>query len=327
MQDILAGITSGTPGFSFEVLPPLKGRGIKGLFDNIDRLMPYGPRYINITTHRSELVYKSVADGLYQRISERSRPGTVAVAAAIQNRYNIPAVPHLICSGFTALETEYALIDLSFLGITNLLLLRGDKAKHEPRFTPSPEGHAHASELQEQVMRFNRGYLIDGTGFDNAGGAPFSHGVAGYPEKHEESPNVETDLRWLKHKVDNGASYIVTQLFFDNEKFFRFVDSCRAIGIDVPIVPGVKPIVNLNQLTVLPKTFKVDLPERLVRMLTACGSDAEAKQAGVEWAVGQSRELIDHGYNHIHYYSHNATPSVHAIVDAVFPRHADRPDD
>ncbi len=319
-HDILNEITSGHPGFSFEVLPPLKGKSIAMLFDNVKRLMPFGPRYVNITTHRSELVYKSVPGGLYERVSERSRPGTVAVAAAIQNRFNIPAVPHIICSGYSARETEYALIDLSFLGINNLLLLRGDKAKHDPRFIPDPAGYAHASELQQQVNTFNDGVMLDGTAFELEEGFKFSYGVAGYPEKHEESPNTDIDLRWLKHKVDQGASYIVTQLFFDNEKFYRFVEACRNIGIEVPIIPGIKPIVNLNQLTILPKTFKVDIPDELVAMLDCCSDNIEAKAAGVEWAIRQSQELIDHGYTHIHYYSHNAAASVEKIVASVFDR-------
>ena len=317
-HDILEEIASGQPGFSFEVLPPLKGKSIATLFDNVGRLMPYRPRYVNITTHRSELVYKSVQGGLYERVSERSRPGTVAVAAAIQNRFNIPAVPHIICSGYSARETEYALIDLSFLGINNLLLLRGDKAKHEPRFIPDPAGYSHASELQQQVNTFNDGVMLDGTAFELEEGFKFSYGVAGYPEKHEESPNTDTDLRWLKHKVDQGASYIVTQLFFDNDKFYRFVAACRDAGITVPIIPGIKPIVNLNQLTVLPKTFKVDIPDGLVKMLSHCTDNVQAKDAGVEWAIRQSRDLIDHGYTHIHYYSHNAAASVVKIVESVF---------
>lgn len=317
-QDILQEITSGVPGFSFEVLPPLKGKSIATLFDNVRRLMPYAPRYVNITTHRSELVYKSVQGGLYERVSERSRPGTVAVAAAIQNRFNIPAVPHIICSGYSARETEYALIDLSFLGISNLLLLRGDKAKHDPRFIPDPAGYTHASELQQQVNTFNDGVMLDGTAFELEEGFKFSYGVAGYPEKHEESPNTESDLRWLKHKVEQGASYIVTQLFFDNEKFYRFVDACRAAGINVPIIPGIKPIVNLNQLTLLPKTFKVDIPDALVELLDKCTDNVQAKTAGVEWAISQSQDLISHGYTHIHYYSHNAAASVEKIVAGVF---------
>ncbi len=229
-------------GFSFEVLPPLKGKGISQLFRNIDILKEFDPLYINITTHRSEMVYKNTPDGLYQKVSERSRPGTVAVAAAIQQKYGIPAVPHIICSGFSRIETEYALIDLNFLGITNLLILRGDKAKHESRFIPNDNGYSHATELQLQINEFNRGYFIDGTKMDIVTGEPFSYGVAGYPEKHEEAPNIDIDIQYARQKVDNGAEYIVTQMFFDNKKYYDFVDRCRRAGINVPIIAGLKPI-------------------------------------------------------------------------------------
>ena len=305
-------------GFSFEVLPPIKGKGINQLFKNIDSLMEFNPLYINITTHRSELVYKSTQDGLYQKVTERSRPGTVAVAAAIQHRYGIPAVPHIICSGYSKIETEYALIDLNFLGITNLLVLRGDKAKHEAKFIPNVDGHSHASDLQLQINDFNRGLFIDGTQMDINTGDRFSYGVAGYPEKHEEAPNIDLDIKWLKNKVDNGAEYIVTQMFFDNEKYYSFVDRCRNEGINVPIIPGIKPIINLNQLTVLPKVFKVDLPTDLAEELLKCKDDAAAKAIGVEWCVSQVKDLIAHGVPSIHFYSHNATNSVKNVVSQVF---------
>lgn len=306
------------PGFSFEVLPPLRGRGIEGLFENVERLMPYEPFYINVTTHRSEIVYKSTADGLYQKVTERSRPGTVAVAAALQNRFKIPAVPHLICSGYTKVETEYALIDLNFLGINNLLLLRGDKAKHEPSFIPNEGGNAHASDLIQQVNHFNDGYLLDGAPMDIHTGVHFSYGVAGYPEKHEESPNAAMDLAMLKAKVDAGAEYIVTQMFFDNRHYFEFVDKCRGIGINVPVIPGLKPIVGLRQMTLLPRVFKVDLPQEVATELMKCRDDNEAKAVGVEWCIAQSRDLIAHGVKSIHYYSHNAVRSVEKVVKAVF---------
>lgn len=305
-------------GFSFEVLPPLKGKGIGSLLHNVDKLMEYNPLYINITTHRSELVFKSVEGGLYQRVTERSRPGTVAVAAAIQNRYNIPAVPHIICSGFSKIETEYALIDLNFLGITNILLLRGDKAKHDSRFTPNENGYSHAVDLQKQVNDFNAGYFVDGTRMDIVSDQPFDYGVAGYPEKHEESPNLQMDMAWLKAKVDAGASYIVTQMFFDNQKFYDFVDRCRQNGITVPIIPGIKPIINMNQLTLLPKVFKVDIPAELASAMLGCKSDDDCKRVGVEWAVMQSKDLISNGVKSIHYYSHNASKSVTQVVKEVF---------
>ena len=306
------------PGFSFEVLPPLKGKGIDRLFNSVDSLLPWEPLYINITTHRSEMVYKSTPDGLYQKVTERSRPGTVAVAAAIQHRYKIPAVPHIICSGYTRAETEYALIDLNFLGITNLLLLRGDKAKHDSQFTPSESGHSHATELQQQVNEFNKGFFLDGTKMDIITGEKFTYGVAGYPEKHEESPNMQLDMQWLKAKVDNGAEYVVTQMFFDNRKYYDFVDCCRRNGINVPIVPGIKPLINMRQLTLLPQVFKVDLPEEFVHELLKCRTDAEAKQVGVEWCAHQSRDLFANGVKSIHFYSHNAVESVKKVLEKVF---------
>ncbi|MBR5898311.1 MAG: methylenetetrahydrofolate reductase [Muribaculaceae bacterium] len=305
-------------GFSFEVLPPLKGKGIAQLFKNIDCLKEFNPLYINITTHRSEMVYKSTPDGLFQKVTERSRPGTVAVAAAIQQRYDIPAVPHIICSGYSKTETEYALIDLNFLGITNLLLLRGDKAKHDSRFIPNENGHAHASELQLQVNEFNRGYFLDGTKMDINTGETFCYGVAGYPEKHAEAPNLDIDLHWLKHKVDNGASYIVTQMFFDNQKFYDFVDRCRQVGINVPIIPGVKPVTSVNQMTILPNVFHVDLPNDLANELMNCKDDDMAKAVGVEWCTAQVKDLIAHGVPSIHFYSLNATRSVYQVASQIY---------
>jgi len=305
-------------GFSFEVLPPLKGRGIDRLFSNIDKLMDFAPHYINITTHRSEIVYKDTPDGLYKKEVERSRPGTVAVAAAIQQRYGIPAVPHMLCSGFTKRETEYALIDLNFLGITNLLLLRGDKARHDSRFTPEPDGHAHASELQVQVNDFNKGLFLDGTKMDIITGETFSYGVAGYPEKHDEAPNIDIDIARLKAKVDAGASYVVTQMFFDNAKYFGFVERCRAAGITVPIIPGIKPVVSRAQLTVLPRVFHVDLPSEFALELSHCTDDDQAKAVGVEWCVGQVRELLARGVPSVHFYSMNATASVAKVAKLVY---------
>lgn len=305
-------------GFSFEVLPPLKGKGIGQIFKTIDRLKEFSPLYVNITTHRSEFVFKSNADGSYQRISERFRPGTVAVAAAIQQRYDLPAVPHLICSGFSKAETEYALIDLNFLGINNLLLLRGDKAKHENRFIPHEYGHAHASELQEQVNSFNDGYFTDGSAMEIMTDTKFSYGVAGYPEKHDEAPNLDIDLMFLKQKVDRGAEYIVTQMFFDNQKYFDFVEKCRAIGIQVPIIPGLKPIILPNQLNILPKVFHVDLPLELANELMKCKDTESARQIGVEWCTMQARELIARGVPSIHFYSLMAVESVAKVASLIY---------
>lgn len=316
VTDLIAA--NGKTGFSFEVLPPLKGRGISQLFRNIDVLKEFNPLYINITTHRSEMVYKNTPDGLYQKVSERSRPGTVAVAAAIQQKYGIPAVPHIICSGFSRIETEYALIDLNFLGITNILLLRGDKAKHENRFIPNDNGYSHATELQIQVNEFNRGYFIDGTKMDIVTGEPFSYGVAGYPEKHEEAPNIDIDIQYARQKIENGAEYIVTQMFFDNQKYYDFVDRCRKAGINVPIIAGLKPITTMNQLNLLPKVFHVDLPMELATELMKCKSDDDAKQVGVEWCKMQAADLIAHSIPSIHFYSLNATKSVEQVARAVY---------
>lgn len=304
-----------TTAFSFELLPPLKGNSIDGVFKTIDTLKEFNPRYINITTHRSELVFKPLPNGLYQQVAERHRPGTVAVAAAILNKYGIPVIPHVLCSGFTEAETEYVLIDLQFIGITDLLLLRGDKARHEKAFTPT--GHAHATDLQQQVNRFNEGFFLDGSPIKQRGKA-FSYGMACYPEKHEEAPNLATDIHWAKSKVDNGASYLVTQMFFDNQKYVAFVDACRKEGITVPIIPGLKPINLVNQLTVLPKIFHVDLPEDLAKALAGCKSDADAATVGVEWCTQQARELKALGVPSIHFYSMMATESVRKVASAIY---------
>lgn len=301
--------------FSFELLPPLKGNGIEGVFRTIDALREFDPKYINITTHRSEMVFKETAAGLFEHVSERHRPGTVAVAAAIQHKYKIPVVPHIICSGFTKEETEYVLIDLKFLGINDLLLLRGDKAKHEKEFNPT--GNKHATELQQQVNRFNDGYFLDGSKMKVID-EPFSYGMACYPEKHEEAPNMESDLYWAKQKVDNGAEYLVTQMFFDNKKYFNFVDKAREIGIQVPIIPGLKPITLKNQLTVLPKIFNSEIPEPFASALRKCKTDDEAKELGIEWCTEQAKDLIKHRVPSIHFYSLMATQSVRQVAQNVY---------
>lgn len=306
-----------TTAFSFEILPPLKGNSIDRVYQTIELLRPFDPKYINITTHRSEMVYKEVGTNLYKQVAERHRPGTVAIAAAIQNKYKINVVPHIICSGFTKSETEYALIDLQFLGIHDLLVLRGDKAKHEKSFVPSNEGHIHALDLQSQVNNFNAGQFLDGTTMERAEPI-FSYGVAGYPEKHDEAPNMETDILWLKEKVKRGAAYIVTQMFFDNEKYFSFVERCRAEGITVPIIPGLKPITFLNQLTALPKIFHVDMPAPLVLELSKCKSDAEATEVGMEWCTIQAKELKQKGVPSIHFYTLMAAQSVKRVAEQVY---------
>jgi len=307
---------SKSTAFSFEVLPPLKGNSIASVYATIDKLREFDPKYINITTHRSEYVYKDTDDGLFKRVITRNRPGTVAIAAAIQSRYGITAVPHIICSGFSKYEIEYSLIDLNFLGIYDLLILRGDKAKHEQYFTPLPDGYSHAIELQQQVNLFNQGYFLDGSKTTIT--TPFSYGVAGDPEKHDEAPNMEQDMMRLKAKVDAGAEYVVTQMFFDNAKYFAFVDKCREAGITVPIIPGIKPINLVNQLTVLPKVFHVDLPEALAVELGKCKDNKQAVEVGVEWGTMQARELKAQGVPSIHFYSMMATDSVYRIAKAVY---------
>ncbi len=301
--------------FSFEILPPLKGKGMASVIKTIDTLREFDPKYINITTHRSEMVYRPNANGLYECIPQRHRPGTVAVAAAIQHKYNIPVVPHILCSGFTREETEYVLIDLQFLGITNLLLLRGDKGKHEREFVVT--GNAYATELQQQVNNFNNGIFSDGSEMLTVG-ERFSYGMACYPEKHEEAPNMESELHWAKQKVAAGAEYLVTQMFFDNKKYFEFVEKCRANGITVPIIPGIKPITLKNQLTVLPKIFKSDIPEAFAAELRKCKTDADAAQVGVEWCIEQCRELQQHNVESLHFYTLMATQSVKQVAQAIY---------
>lgn len=303
--------------FSFEILPPIKGTGIDKIYKDIDRMKEFNPKYINITTHRSEYVYHDLGNGIFQRSKLRRRPGTVAVAAAIQNKYGIPVVPHILCSGFTREETEYVLLDLQFLGIYDLLVLRGDRAKHENVFTPEPGGHTHAIDLIGQINDFNQGIFVDGSPIKKTG-TPFSFGVACYPEKHEEAPNMESDIYWLKKKVEAGAKYAVTQLFYDNRKYFDFVDKVRKEGINVPIIPGIKPFNKMSQLTVVPKTFKVDLPVELVEAVSSCKNDDEVAKVGIEWCVNQCRELMKAGVPSIHFYSYSAVDSVCKVAEQIY---------
>jgi len=304
-----------TAAFSFELLPPLKGNSIDSVYNTIDTLLEFDPKYINITTHRSEMVYHELPSGLFECIAERHRPGTVAIAAAIQNKYKIPVVPHVLCSGFTESETEYVLMDLQFLGIQDVLLLRGDKAKNDKAFIPT--GHAHATDLQKQVNAFNEGIFIDGSRMKKLP-TSFSYGMACYPEKHEEAPNLASDIHWAKQKVDAGASYLVTQMFFDNQKYFDFVDECRAAGINVPIIPGLKPITFMSQLTALPKIFHVDLPEAFSMELAKCKTDTEAVEVGIEWCALQAKGLMEKGVQSLHFYSMMATQSVRRVAEKVY---------
>lgn len=299
--------------FSFEVLPPLKGTGTERLFATIEKMKEFNPLFINITTHHSEFVYKQLDNGLLQRNRVRRRPGTIAIAAAIQNKFGIPVQPHVICSGATIEDIEYELLDLQFLGVTNLLLLRGDKAKEDSRFIPTPGGHEHTTDLIRQVNDFNHGFFADGTPI-KCQGEKFDFGVACYPEKHDEAPNLEMDMMYLKEKQDLGAEYAVTQLFYDNQKYYDFVKKARSMGITIPIIPGIKPFAKLSQLTVVPKTFHCDIPQELALEAVKCKTDDEAKQLGIEWAMQQCRDLYAHGINNIHFYTVSAVDAVAEVA-------------
>jgi methylenetetrahydrofolate reductase (NADPH) len=303
--------------FSFELLPPLKGNDATRINRTIESLLDYNPKYINITTHRDEIEYKEQADGIIRRKVVRKRPGTVAIAASIQHKYGIPVVPHILCGGFSKSETEHVLIDLNFMDIKNVLALRGDGMKGESLFRPEPDGHAYANELVGQLVNLRKGIYLD-PDLKNNHPMDFCIGVAGYPEKHLEAPNMDTDLQYLKQKVDAGADYIVTQMFFDNQFYFEFVDKCRQMGITVPIIPGIKPIALKNQLTVLPKIFSVDMPNDLVKELSRCQTDSDARKVGTEWAIYQSKELVTAGVPSLHIYTYGISDNVKEIVKAVF---------
>jgi methylenetetrahydrofolate reductase (NADPH) len=287
---------------SFEILPPLKGKSIDSIYEHLDPLMEFKPAFVNVTYHRSEHMFKKRADGSFEKVEIRKRPGTVAICAALMNHYNVDAVPHLICGGFSREETENALIDLNFLGVDNVLVLRGDAPKNETFFEPEPHGHRYAEELLHQVVNMNNGIYLEE---ELQGGVKtkFCIGVAGYPEKHFEAPNMQTDMTYLKQKVEGGADYIVTQMFFDNQKFFDFVTKCREAGITVPIIPGLKPITTRKQLTVLPRTFHVDIPADLSTEILKCKTDKEVEEVGTAWLIQQSKELKAFGVPVLHYYT------------------------
>ncbi|MFZ2906571.1 MAG: methylenetetrahydrofolate reductase [NAD(P)H] [Cyclobacteriaceae bacterium] len=303
--------------FTIEVLPPLKGENIRSLFDHMDPLMEFKPPFVDVTYHREEFVYKKRENGLLEKKSTRKRPGTVALCAAIQNHYKVDTVPHIICGGFTKDETENALIDLHFLGIENLLVLQGDGIKNEGRFVPDPEGHRYASELLGQVVDLNQGKYLDDE-LLNTTPTNFCVGVAGYPEKHFAAPNLKTDLKYLKHKVDLGAQYIVTQMFFDNKRYFEFVDRCREAGITVPIIPGIKPITTKSQSSILPTVFYIDIPEELEDEIEKCKDNAAVKELGIEWAVKQSKELMKFGVPTLHFYSMGKSDPIYKIAKELF---------
>ena len=302
--------------FSFEILPPVKGQSVKSIFDAIDPLMEFKPPFIDVTYHREEYIYKKHAHGLLERISTRKRPGTVGICSAIINKYKVDPVPHIICGGFTKEETENALIDLDFLGIDNVLVLRGDAIKSEGSFRPEENGHHYASDLLQQVVDLNHGsYLheeVEGSKTD------FCIGVAGYPEKHFEAPNLNVDIKYLKKKVDMGAEYIVTQMFWCNNRYFEFVDKCREVGIDVPIIPGLKPLATRKQTTVLPSIFHVDLPDDLTNEIEKCKDNAAVKEVGIEWCIQQSRELMERGVPVLHYYTMSKSASTRRIAESLF---------
>jgi methylenetetrahydrofolate reductase (NADPH) len=287
---------------SFEILPPLKGKDITSIYNHLNPLMEFNPAWINVTYHRSETAFKKKKDGSFEKVEVRKRPGTVGICAAIMNRYKVDAVPHIICGGFTVRETEDALIDLNFLGIDNVLVLRGDAGKNEASFEPEPEGHQYAINLLKQVANLNNGIYIDDD-IRDGGKTKFCIGVAGYPEKHFEAPNLDIDMQRLKDKVDAGAEYIMTQMFFDNKKFFEYVEMCRNRGINVPIIPGLKPITSKKQLSVLPRVFKVDIPPGLSNEILKCKTDEDCEKVGAEWLIQQSRELKAFGVPVLHYYT------------------------
>jgi methylenetetrahydrofolate reductase (NADPH) len=308
---------SGKTLFSFEILPPLKGQNIQSIFDSCDPLMEFAPPFIDVTYHREEYAFKELPNGLLQKKVVKKRPGTVGICAAIQNKYSVDAIPHILCGGFTKEDTENFLIDLDFLGIDNVVALRGDAVKSETYFKPEKEGNAYASELVSQIFSLNKGIYID-EDLQNSASTDFCIGVAGYPEKHMEAPSLESDIYFLKQKIRSGADYVVTQMFFDNKKFFDYVAKCRAAGITVPIIPGLKPISIKKQLNQVPHRFSVDLPDDLV-MAIVKAKDADAvRQIGIEWCIAQSRELVAAGIPVLHYYSMGKAENIREIAKAVF---------
>lgn len=312
--DIIEG--SHSPFLSLEILPPLKGNSIYKVFDIIEGLKKFNPQFVNITSHHSEYIYKPLPNGTHRRVSVVKRPGTVAVSAAIQNRYGLIPVPHIICRGFTKEETEYALLDLNFLGINNLMLLRGDDKR--PFLPEDRESyHEHATDLQQQINLFNKGIGLEEMTIQGIE-TPFSYGMACYPEKHEEAPNMDSDIHYMKMKADNGADYFITQMFYDNEKYFSFVERCRAEGITVPIIPGIKPLYKKTQLTVLPKTFRTDIPEALASQVRDCNDDKDVKEVGIEWCIRQCEELMGKGVPGIHFYTMGISDGVARIASKIF---------
>lgn len=303
--------------FSFEILPPLKGQDIQSIFDSIDPLMEFNPSFIDVTYHREEYVYKEMENGLLKKQVVKKRPGTVGICAAIKNKYSVDAIPHILCGGFTKEDTENFLIDLGFLGIENVMALRGDAVKSETYFKPEKKGHKYASDLVTQINDMNHGKYLDDA-LLNTTNTNFCIGVAGYPEKHLEAPSIDSDIHFLKKKINNGASYIVTQMFYDNKKFFEFVDKCRLAGINVPIIPGLKPISTKRQLNLIPHRFSVDLPDDLIMEVVKCKDNDAVRQVGVDWCIDQSKELLKYGVPILHYYSMGKSSNIYQVASEVF---------
>ena len=308
--------SKGKTQFTFEILPPVKGHHINSIFDNVDPLMEFNPPFIDVTYHREEYVFNEKENGLLEKKVIRKRPGTVGICAAIQNKYNVDAVPHILCGGFSREVTENFLIDLDFLGIDNVVALRGDAIKSETYFTPNKDGHKYASELVNQITNLNNGvYLED---LEVATKTNFCIGVAGYPEKHMEAPSMKSDLHFLKEKIKLGADYVITQMFFDNKKYFEFVDLCKNEGINVPIIPGLKPISTLKQLNLIPHRFHCDLPEPLIKEIIKCKDNSQVRQVGIEWCIEQSKELKNKNVPFLHYYSMGRSSNIKAVAEAIF---------
>jgi len=309
--------SNGKTRFTFEILPPLKGQNIKSIFESIDPLMEFNPPFIDVTYHREEYIYKDHGNGLLEKRIVKKRPGTVGICAAIQSKYKVDAVPHILCGGFTKEETENLLIDLDFLEINNIVALRGDAVKSENYFKPTIDGHSYANELVSQITNLNKGIYLDEEML-NPNPTNFCTGVAGYPEKHMEAPSIESDIHFLKKKIKAGANYIITQMFFDNKKFFSFEKKCREEGIKVPIIPGLKPISTLKQLNTIPHRFHVDLPEPLIKEIIKCKTKDSIRQIGVEWCIEQSKELKEFNVPFLHYYSMGKSDNIKMIARAIF---------
>ena len=309
--------SNGKTLFSFEIIPPKKGNNIQELYDNIDPLMEFKPPFIDVTTSREEYVYIDKGNGLLDRKITRMRPGTVGICAAIKHKYNTDTVPHVLCGGFTKEETEYLLVDFDYLGIDNMMALRGDAMSHQKYFEATEGGHFYAKELVSQIEDMNNGKYLNNV-IESSHTSNFCIGVAGYPEKHIESPSLQTDLIRLKEKVEAGADYVVTQMFFDNQKYFEFVKAAKDMGINIPIIPGIKPIAVKKHLQLLPQVFKIDLPQDLINDVQSCKSNKDVRNVGIEWAIQQSKELLAAGVPVLHYYSMGKSDNIHKIASAIF---------